>query len=121
MSDVLSYTANPGAGDPGSPSYTGTGGAGAVQPAGFFDDILGFLNNSTGDSLEGDTNPFGLFDDFGIISITKGYTQFPKIFIINSLVDGTISRDYSVSLFSGTRSDESHNYPMWFVAANPTR
>jgi hypothetical protein len=47
MSDVLSYTANPGAGDPGSPSYTGTGGAGAVQPAGFFDDILGFLNNST--------------------------------------------------------------------------
>jgi hypothetical protein len=47
MSDVLSYTANPGAGDPGSPSYTGTGGAPAVQPAGFFDDILGFLNNST--------------------------------------------------------------------------
>ena len=47
MSDVLSYTANPGAGDPGSPTYTGTGGAGAVQPAGFFEDILGFLNNST--------------------------------------------------------------------------
>ena len=47
MSDGLSYTANPGASDPGSPTYTGTGGAGAVQPAGFFEDILGFLNNST--------------------------------------------------------------------------
>ena len=48
MSDGLSYTANPGAGDPGSPTYTGTGGAGAVQTGtSIFDDILGFLNNST--------------------------------------------------------------------------